>query len=159
MTARNCGDCGARPGERHSDGCDVARCLVTGGQRISCGVFGGEVEHDCGNQAWTGEWPGIAECEEFDWWAFESPASQKWMQEEGVPGWDKPHHNLNRLAPECEWDHLARRYRRRGDPVDDTFYVHWHLDRGLFLEPSACYTLEGVTLPAAELLARIGRAS
>jgi hypothetical protein len=151
---RSCGDCGAKPGEFHDDGCDVARCLVTGFQRLQC-----TLRHDCGEQTWSGEWPGVAECEEFDWWAYESPATQKWMRENGIPGWDKPHCNLNRLAPECEWDHLARRYRRRGDPVDDTVFVHWHLDRGLFLEPSARYTVDGVTLPAAELVARLGRAS
>jgi hypothetical protein len=164
---RSCGDCGANPGEEHDDGCDVARCLVTGRQRISCDmlttVFGyrESLPHDdCGSQVWSGEWPGAAECEEYDWWAHESPASQKWMQENGVPGGDKPHHNLNRLAVECEWDAAACRWRRRSDPVDDTFYVHWHLDRGRSLEPSARYTVDGVTLPAAELLARItGRAS
>jgi hypothetical protein len=139
---------------------------VTGRQRISCDVgttvLGWPEKHphdDCGNQVWTGEWTGIAECEEFDWWTVESAGTQKWMREKGIPGGDQPRLDLNRLKFGAEWDPPACRWRRLGDPVDDAFYVYWHLDRGLFLEPSACYTLEGVTLPAAELVARIGRAS
>jgi hypothetical protein len=163
---RSCNDCGASVGEPHGDDCDVATCLVTGRQRLSCSVgtvvFGWPEKHphdDCGNQAWAGEWPGHAECEEFGWWAVESPATQKWMRDNGIPDGDLPHHNLNRLAVDAGWDPVACRFRRPNDPVDDTFYVRWHLDRGLSLEPSAHYTLEGVKLPAAVLLARIGRAS
>jgi hypothetical protein len=156
---RACGDCGVKPGEPHEDGCDVARCLRTGRQRLSCdagaAVFGwpeARPHDDCGRQAWSGEWPGVAECEEYDWLAPESVATQLWMLENGIPVW---HHDLNRLATATEWDPAACRHRRRGDPVDDTFYVHWHLDRGLSLEPSARYAVDGVTLPAAEMLARI----
>lgn len=148
---RTCGDCGVKLGEPHDvGGCDVARCLVTGRQRLSC-----DAEHDCGRQVWPGEWPGVAECEEYDWLAIESAATRLWMLENGIPGGDKPHHDLNRLATATEWDPVACRHRRRGDPLDDTFYVHWHLDRGLSLQPSARYAVDGVTLPAAEMLARI----
>lgn len=151
---RSCNDCGAPAGEPHGDDCDVARCLVTGIQRLQCSA-----RHDCGSQAWPGEWPGVAECEEFGWWAEESEATKAWFRENGWPVSDEPHHDLNRLHTGTDWDPVACRRRRFRDPVDDTFYVHWHLERGLSLEPSAHYTLEGVTLPAAELLARIGRAS
>jgi hypothetical protein len=33
---RTCGDCDAKPGELHQDGCDVERCCLCGGQSISC---------------------------------------------------------------------------------------------------------------------------
>lgn len=36
-----CGDCGAKEGEYHLDGCDIERCPVCYGQLISCGC--GEV--------------------------------------------------------------------------------------------------------------------
>jgi hypothetical protein len=163
--ARSCGDCGAKPGERHSDGCDVARCLVTGRQRLSCDVgavvFGWpetRPHDDCGSQVWPGEWPGVAECEEFGWHSFFESPGRGWVRcEAGDP---RAGTDLNRLHAETDWDPVACRRRRPGDPVDDTFYVSWHLDRGCSLEPSARYTIDGVTLPAAELVARItGRAS
>lgn len=50
-----CNDCGVDVGAEHADGCDVARCLVTGLQRLSCGE-----EHDCGADVWTGKWPAVA---------------------------------------------------------------------------------------------------
>lgn len=53
----NCPDCWAAKGETHGGGCDVARCQVTGRQRLSCPAFGTEGAHDCGMNVWTGEWP------------------------------------------------------------------------------------------------------
>ncbi len=47
-----CPDCGVAIGVAHEGGCDVARCLACGMQRIGC---------DCaspGDDVWTGEWPG-----------------------------------------------------------------------------------------------------
>ena len=60
----NCGDCAVKPGEPHTGGCDVARCLETGDQRLSCGE-----DHDHGRDIWTGVWPGEAECIEFGWYS------------------------------------------------------------------------------------------
>jgi hypothetical protein len=157
-----CHDCAAKPGEEHSDGCDTARCLVTGRQRISCdvltSVFGypeRSPHDDCGSQAWSGEWPGTAECSEYGLHTFWEHPGRGWVR--CGPDHPKAGPNLNRLVGEAEWDARACRWRMPGTPVDDTFYVHWHLERGLFLEPSARYTVDGVTLPAADLLARISR--
>lgn len=65
-----CPDCSVAVGEPHRDGCDVARCLDTGQQRLSCDdgmdddfepIDNGD--HDCGQDVWTGDYPGRADCE------------------------------------------------------------------------------------------------
>lgn len=101
-----CPDCGAEPGVAHHDGCDVARCLETGRQRLGCGE-----DHDCGRAVWTGRWPGEVECEEFGWWAYFVP--------NGDPSWvrcgpEHPDavHDLNRLVLEARWDRAAIRWVR-----------------------------------------------
>ena len=55
-----CFDCGAMPGEKHIDGCDIEVCSVCGRQRLSCGGCKG---HDKAFARWTGLWPGKAEGE------------------------------------------------------------------------------------------------
>jgi hypothetical protein len=55
---KNCHDCGAKPGEQHEEGCDVARCTSCGGQRLACDCKDGETD------VWAGMWPGIKECYE-----------------------------------------------------------------------------------------------
>ncbi len=57
-----CPDCYTLKGELHLSGCDVARCKWCGGQLLSC---------DCEQEfitTWDGEWPGLAECREFNLW-------------------------------------------------------------------------------------------
>ena len=99
---RNCGDCGAKPGEHHMGGCDMERCARCGGQAMSCPciyVVNGmdpdtlDVEHpnvyatgptkgmeekwdaEWGSRRmkWTGEYPGTAECREYGFWAVFGP--------------------------------------------------------------------------------------
>jgi hypothetical protein len=101
-------------------------------QRLQCDgaathAFEGFFEpRDCGNQVWTGAWPGDAECAELGWHSFWEHPGRGWVV--CGPGHPQAGPDLNRLCIETEWDPLACRWRRRGDPVDDTFYVHWHLE-------------------------------
>lgn len=99
-----CPDCSVHPGEEHDDGCDVARCLFSGTQRLSCrGV------HLHGRDVWSGRWPGEAECEEFGWWAYFVPnGNPSWRPCE--PGFPGAVPDLNRLAVEARWDATARRW-------------------------------------------------
>jgi hypothetical protein len=80
-----CPDCFVAVGTAHIsydyDGCDVARCLVTGRQRLSC-----EADHDCGLDVWSGWWPGDLDCQYLGW-----------MLGPGMP-------DLNRLYTEGVWD-------------------------------------------------------
>ena len=97
-----CNDCGAAHGHAHEDGCDVARCLFTGMQRLAC--YG---RHDCGRDVWDGCWPGIQEAVEFGWYSYFEPPWRACGPEhpQGAP-------DLNRINPlHCEWDRAARRWR------------------------------------------------
>lgn len=125
---KRCSDCAAEPGEVHDVGCDVARCLTYGTQRIQCqpgarmvvrGILpnGGvdvdweEDGHDCGRDVWSGRWPGVAECEEFGWFAVFVPnGNPSWRP---VPaGISGAVPDLNRLAVEATWDAEQRRWVR-----------------------------------------------
>lgn len=65
-----CPDCGALVGEKHQAMCDVARCLATGAQRLSC------VCTQCGEDVWIGLWPGIKECYEEKLICFDGASGQ-----------------------------------------------------------------------------------
>jgi len=82
---RTCPDCGASPSTAHADGCDVARCVNCGCQRISCDCE----DTDKGNSVWAGVWPGTSECEEY--------------------GLD-----LNSLRIYCRWDKSKQRWIKGG---------------------------------------------
>lgn len=100
---RNCGDCAVKPGEPHTDGCDVARCLVTGAQRLAC-----DEHHDCGRDIWTDTWPGVAECIEFGWYSAWTEGLG-WVRCTADASGARP--DLNRLhAGEADWDREAGRW-------------------------------------------------
>jgi hypothetical protein len=73
-----CPDCQVDPGERHQDGCDVARCRFVGRQYISCFDikvlpdgsldFLEPTDHACEPDRWTGEWPGVKVCRDNNWY-------------------------------------------------------------------------------------------
>lgn len=92
-TTDECPSCDATKGAEHHENCDVARCLVTGLQRLGC-----PEQHDCGRDEWPGTWPGEAECAEFGW-VFD------------VGGMTFP--DLNRLYFEADWDQAKRRWVQR----------------------------------------------
>lgn len=110
----NCPDCGVKPGEFHQGGCDVERCPMCGGQRISCGCnyrFCGmdlDTFYLAHRAPWSGEWPGKLECREFNWWS-KMVTGRGWVS----CSKDDPeaHENLNRLGEgECRWDIDRQRF-------------------------------------------------
>jgi hypothetical protein len=136
---RDCGGCGARPGERHQL-CDVERCALCGGQVIACDciyeangmdVENLETEHPDiyhggpseemypaldakvtavgGPLPWTGTWPGDAECVEYGWYS-RWVEGRGWVRCEATDEGAGP--DLNRLAVSTTWDTETRRYER-----------------------------------------------
>jgi hypothetical protein len=101
-----CPACGTRPGQLHHDGCDVECCSGCGGQRFSCGCGDDE---GLARLPWTGEWPGVAECREFGWYARLVPG-HGWEQ----CGPDEPgaRPDLNRLILKATWDRERGRFVR-----------------------------------------------
>lgn len=118
--ADGCPDCGVLPSRPHEEGCDVARCLWTGLQRLGCEWFGLDpilTEHDCGEDTWTGDWPGQADAAALGFWCiWDGPGPENgwdyhgrgWVRvEAGHPG-AMP--DLNRLIIEARWDRRLRRW-------------------------------------------------
>lgn len=87
---RLCPDCGASPGERHQEDCDVQICTECFGQYIICECD----KHDFDKAAWTGHWPGSLEAAEKGW--FVVWTEHGWIScHDGEPG-SKP--DLNRYS-------------------------------------------------------------
>lgn len=91
-----CWDCQVQIGEPHDGGCDVARCLWTGGQRLTCDGLDPE-PHDCGHDRHNGYWPGERECIEFGWYT-----------SDGGPDLNRLH-----LPREARWDRARARFVQR----------------------------------------------
>jgi hypothetical protein len=104
MAYKACNDCAQVVGTVHSDGCDVARCLVTGGQRLSCE---GE-DHDCGWEIWTGEWPGVEACRRLDLWCYWGPPWIKCNKDHPSATED-----LNSLPTVAKWNKESQRWEKR----------------------------------------------
>ena len=122
----SCHDCSARPGQMHILGCDVERCPDCGHQMISCGCdyerpewrddSNGPLSH--GGKypriVWTGEWPGYAECQEWNWYAKRNPDGAGYIPcSQDDPG---ARLDLNRLYsdPKCRWNPEKGRYTLDG---------------------------------------------
>lgn len=111
QAVRSCQDCGVPPGQPHADGCDTARCLATGYQRLSCGREHEAGDLDCGQDVWTGTWPGVDDAIRLGWYARETPHG---LQRCG-PGDAGAMPDLNRLNGfngEVRWDRGTRRWVR-----------------------------------------------
>jgi hypothetical protein len=105
MEKTTCPDCGCTVGNYHLDGCDVEPCAECGGQRLSCG---------CESETrlrWSGEWPGVAECREFGWYAKLNPGGPGYVpcsaNEKGAM------EDLNRLQKDAKWDKKAQRWKKK----------------------------------------------
>ena len=106
VPSKPCRDCGAAVGYAHDEGCDVARCLATGGQRQSCPGYGTGL-HDCGRQVWDGLWPGERECVDFGWYSRFVP-DEGWLQ--CGPDYPDASPDLDRLARDARWDRAQQRW-------------------------------------------------
>lgn len=126
-----CSDCGVGIGDPHEDGCDVARCLWTGRQRLMCeaglvaeccraliaagrsdlagelGDYHGldDIDHDCGEDTWIGTWPGEADAARLGLWCRWGPP---WLpcgpdHPDAIP-------DLNELPVKARWDRTTQTY-------------------------------------------------
>ena len=122
---KRCPDCQVEPGTRHENGCDIARCKVTGQQHFQCegeehsfkGRVYGEHPGECLPTLWTGRWPGDEECEEFGLFVtMESVKAPPWFIKCGPDHPDRTP-DLNELGlmaakGEVAWDSDRERYMK-----------------------------------------------
>lgn len=106
-TTRECFDCGTRLATLHKPGCDIEQCPNCGRQFISCPC---PPKLKRKRLPWTGEFPGTAECLEFEWYS-------RWVTGRGWvrclrddPGAGP---DINRLHEEAQWDRLAGRFVKK----------------------------------------------
>lgn len=121
--ARRPCSCGTAVDEYHHDHCGIARCAVTGEQRVyRCGASGDRYEGDCAYEpgtdcrtVWRGALPGRAEAQEYGMWVRYSidptrnPSVVYTRTAEIGPGPGLAE-DLSRVYTECVWDRDAQRY-------------------------------------------------
>ncbi|MER5608318.1 hypothetical protein AB0F93_03680 [Micromonospora tulbaghiae] len=111
--------CRAPVGQPHTEECETAVCLPTGEQRI---LHRGDrladlLDHDCGQDTWTGQHYGIAECQEYGWYVRRATSSDPdgaaWVPCE--PNHPNAVPDLDRLARHGVWHPADRRWYRRAE--------------------------------------------
>ena len=101
---KHCPDCGAKPGELHAEGCDIERCPECGFQRISC---------ECAEEShpripWTGEWYGVAECQELGFYCRYDDVTGCWIECAATDMHAAP--DFTRLYAECYWNATQQKW-------------------------------------------------
>jgi hypothetical protein len=106
-----CHDCGAAPGQMHTSGCDVERCPACGDQAISC-PCSDKVVRKWSNkrQPWTGVWPGVKECQEYNFWCKRGPGKGWVPCDKADP---EAREDLGRLERECEWNPELQKWEKK----------------------------------------------
>jgi hypothetical protein len=105
-----CPDCDVSPGEHHKLGCDIEQCPYCGGQLISCDCRKKPPLDD--RMPWSGQWPGVAECRAFGWFARLIPG-RGWVPCAADDA--DATEDLNRLHVEARWDRVEKRFVRVGE--------------------------------------------
>lgn len=124
-TPTTCPDCRCAAGAPHEDGCAVERCVLCGGQAITCDCvyrlsaldptdaavmttdptdamaakYAEAVALAGGPLLWTGERPGVAECAEFGWYVVRRFGSRGTLPCSANERGAEP--DLNRYARAC----------------------------------------------------------
>lgn len=134
-SGRACPQCGVLPYLPHIAGCDLEHCALCGQQLIGCNcvwelsgiddiddqeeidvptdamyeVFDAEVDKYGGRLPWTGEYPGITQCQELGLWCYEDPETHRFVPCDA----DHPdkREDLTRLYfGRYEWNKRLRRF-------------------------------------------------
>lgn len=109
-----CPECGVAPGRPHAVDCDIARCLYHGGQRWRCQPGW----HDCGQDVWTGQWPGEADAIALGLWSRWLPTGRWELCPPDAPG-ARPALSFLR-PPHARWDRDQQRFVAVAQPKEPT---------------------------------------
>lgn len=117
-TTVSCDGCRASAGHAHARDCTMARCPACGRQRIRCTEHAGR---DL-TAIWTGQCPGVIECQEFGWWCRNIPGLGWTACTANTPGATE---DLNRLyaaaaVEDVIWNADLQRFTRPPAPAHQT---------------------------------------